>query len=253
MSMTVSSMVGSASLGSIYGSSSTQKNNGADSVSQAFKTATERIGQQLSSTHVQVSTFGQIESGFDGLRTSGDALSGLGKTTASADVKKVVEAFVDAYNRANTAVSSATKDTRLASRALANNGRVSIAANDLQTVVGTGSTASDLKGIGITVNKDGFLAFDAKAFDAAIASDLSSVKATLAELGNQASQISSRELAGNIGTATTALKARVKNLAAQQAAYANAATSLMSVQQQYANFGNSSSSAITAYLNMFSS
>ena len=59
MSMTISSMVSTALLASANAASANQTSN-TDPISKAFSAAGMRIGEQLSSTKVQVSAFGQI-------------------------------------------------------------------------------------------------------------------------------------------------------------------------------------------------
>lgn len=252
MPMTISSMVNSVLLNSVNQSSSVQSSSN-DPIAKGLKVAGTRIEQQLSSTNVQISAFGQIKSGFASLQTAGNALSSMSKTATADEVKKSAQAFVDAYNATNKAISTSTSTTTGASGSLATNGRAIIAGNDLRNVVSSGSTTADLKSMGITMGKDGTLSLDAKIFDAAAKGDLSTVKGTLTSLGAKAAQVATKELEGNVATGLQTLETRAKNLTSQQTAYTNAASSLFSSQQQYSGLGNNATSAISAYMNMFSS
>lgn len=247
--MTISSMVNTALLSSVNASGSVQA-TARDPIANGLSTAGTRIAQQLSSTNVQISAFGQIKSGFASLQTAGNALSGLSKTATADDVKKSAQVFVDAFNSTNKAVLSSTSN---AAGSLASNGRAITAGNDLRSVVTSGDTAAALKKVGITVGKDGSLSLDGKAFDTAAAGDLNAVKGTLSSIGAKASQVATKELTSNVASAVSTLESRAKNLASQQTAYSNTANSLQASQQQYNYLTNASISAISSYMNIFSS
>ena len=223
-------------------------------VTDAFALARKRIGQKLEATNVQLSAFGQINSGFAGVQSASKALSDPKKTGTATDIGNAVQAFADAYNNATKAVSTALNGTDKGSGVLANDIHARFAANDLKNIVASGSNTDDLKKIGISVNQDGAISVDTKALQSTIQANPNAVKDTLTRIGRQAEQISTKDMAktGNIGGVVNTLSNRVQNLEAQSTEQQRlASASQLAVQQQSANFGNAASS-IAAYMQMFS-
>lgn len=227
---------------------------GASRASDTLALATKRTAQKLDDTNVQLSAFGQVNSGFSNVQSASKALSDPKKTGTATDVEKAVQAFATAYNNAAKAVSTAINGTGKENGVLANDAHARLAANDLKSVVTSGNNTADLKKIGVSVNKDGTISVDAKALQNAMQANPNAVKDTLAKVGQQAEQVSTKDMAktGNIGGAVNMLSSRAKNLEAQSAEQQRlASASQAAVQQQSAKIGNTASS-IAAYMQMFS-
>lgn len=226
----------------------------ASQAADAFALANKRIEQKLDATNVQLSAFGQINSSFANVQSASKALSDPKKTGTAADVEKTVQAFAASYNNATKAVSTAINGDGKEGGALANDVNARFAANDLKSVVTSGSNTADLKKIGISVNKDGTMSVDTKVLQSAMQADPNAVKDTLAKVGQQAERVSTRDIAktGNIGGAVDMLSSRAKSLETQSAEQQKLiAASQLAVQQQSAKIGNAASS-IAAYMQMFS-
>lgn len=220
----------------------------------AFALASQRIGQKLNSTNVQLSAFGQISSGFANVQSASKDLTNPAKTATSADVVNAVQNFANAFNTATKAVSTAVNGTGNGNGVLANDFHARFAANDLKSVLTSGTNTSDLSKIGVSVNKDGTLSVNTKTLQAAIQANPGAVNNTLANIGQQAGQVSTKDLAttGNIGSSVNTLSGTAKTLQAQSAAQQKlAADSQLAVQQQGATVGSATSS-IAAYMQIFS-
>lgn len=244
MAMTISNMTSSAMMGSKYGPNALAS----DPVAQAFDSANKRIGKQLESANVQVSAFGQIKSGFANLQLAGNNLSSLNKNATDNDVVKAAQSFVDAFNTTSKVLSSNTKGTGNTSGVLSNNSNALLAGYDLKRTLNNGNNTADLKKIGISVNSSGALSLDTKALGNALTANPNVVKETLAKVGNQVAQVSSKELAGNIGSAVNTLSTRAKDLATQQTAQQNAASSLLAIPQQGTSINSGAAVGIAAYM-----
>ena len=234
---------------------STLSQNANTQVVDVFKRANERIGQQLSVTDVQLSAFGQIKAGFADIQAAGKSLSDPKKTSTVEDVTKAAQSFADAYNNTTKAINTATKGDGKASGALTDDSRARLAGNDLKKVVTSDNNMADLKKIGINVNQDGMMSVDAKALQNAMQANPNAVRDTFAKIGQQAEQISKKELAntGNVGNAVNTLNTRAKNLEAQMAEQQKvAAASQATVQRQVASIGNNAAGGVAAYMQMFS-
>lgn len=226
----------------------------ADQATGAFDLASQRIGQQVSATNVQLSAFGQIKSSYADIQSAAKSLSAPGKSSMTEDTTKAVQAFANAFNNATNAINTAIQGDGKAAGALANNARAGLAAFDLKRIVTSGNNASDLKKIGISLNQDGTLSVDAKALQNAIQANPATVQDTLARVGAQAVQVSQKELAntGNVGGAVSTLSSRAKSLETKAAEQQKlAADSQSAVQQQTANIGNNAA-GIAAYMQMLS-
>lgn len=250
MAITLDSMTSFAMLNQGPGVSGSA---GVGQAADALALSNKRIEQKLDVTNVRLSAFGQINSGFANMQSASKDLSDPKKTGTPADVGKAVQAFADAYNNATKTVSTAINGAGKGNGVLANDVHARLAANDLKSVVTSGSNTADLKKIGISMNQDGTMSVDAKALQSAMQADPNAVKNTLAKVGQQAEQVSTKDMAktGNIGGAVNTLSGRAKNLEAQSAEQQKlAAASQVAVQQQSAKMGNANS--IAAYMQMLS-
>ena len=249
--MAISSIAGSSISHSFRGQATQQSPQTiADPVAKALKPANNRIEQQLGSTKVQLSAYGQIKGAFAEVQAASKALSDTKKTTTGDDVKKGVESFVNAFNKANKAVGTAVRGDAKQVGTLANDPRARIAGNDLRHAVAEGSTLSDLKQIGITQNQDGSLAIDTQAFDTALQANPDQVRSTAASVGQQVEKTATRELAnnGNVGSSVNALNQRSRSLEAQQSAQQDQlVASQRLVEQQTTQINNIFAGGLVAY------
>lgn len=234
----------------------TGRTSSADPVAAAFDKANSRVTKQLESTKVQLSAYGQIKAAFADVQTASKALTDAKQTATVEDVNKVAGSFVDAYNKANKAVSVATQGAGKEVGALANDARARIAGSDLRRSVAEGNNLADLKKVGISQNKDGSLAIDTKALESAFQANPDQVRSTLASIGAQVDNTATRELAktGNVGSSVTALSNRSRNLEAQQSAQQEqAAAAQRQIDQQTArlNLDNTFASGVAAYRRTF--
>jgi len=223
--------------------------------SDPFSAANQRVEQQLSSTGVKLSSFSQIKSGFANVQSASKDLADPKKTGTADDIVKAAQSFAAAYNGTSSAVKVALSGDGKQAGALEGDVRVRIAAGDLQSIVTNGSNVADLKEIGINVKSDGSISVDATALKNAIQSDAAAVKSTLSKIGQQADQVSAKELSstGNVGRSVDTLSNLSKNLENQLAVQKNLATaSQATVDQQVAGFSGSATSGAAAYLKMFS-
>jgi flagellar capping protein FliD len=225
---------------------------GTSNVSRAFDQASKRIGQQQEQTQVQLSAYGQIQSGFANLQAAAKNLSNPKYVGTADDIQKAAQSFVDAYNTTRGSLDSALKGSAKTPPSLNNDGRASLASNDLRSVISTGSNVAELKKIGISIGQDGKLSLDKATLQSALAGDTSAVKKTLSNIGLQADQITTRELSGggNVGRALDVLNTRAHQLEVQGAAQQKLISSFQTtVDQQSGSFSSISSLAsIAAYL-----
>lgn len=208
-----------------------QSNGAASTVaSELLAPVSKRLAQQAESTNVKLSAYGQIKSGFGSAQTAAASLAhtAMSKAAGSADLTKAAQAFVNAYNQANQAVTTAVKGSGTQPGTLAADVRAKRAASDLAQTVTGGRGPADLKQAGITQNKDGSLALDMKALEQSLQANSAETRNALARLGQQVDAGVGRELAsrGNVGASVSSLTSRSQALSAQQAALQQQAADL---------------------------
>lgn len=226
--------------------------SGADPVAQAFQKADKRVQQQRDVVSVQLSSFGQLKSAVADMQLAARAVSDSKQTATDADIRKVANNFVKAFN---TSVQTA-KTATAAQGALADSNRARAVVSDLRRAVGNDATAAaDLKKIGITQQRDGTLAIDAKKFDAALKAEPEALRSALADIGQAVDRTATRELAnnGNIGGAVNSLANRARDLENQQAdQQAQAAAAQQLVNAASTGLNNSLNTGVLAYQRIFS-
>lgn len=228
-----------------------------DPLTKSLGIANQRVTDQLSQTNVQLSSYGQIKSGFAALQTTGKTLSTLTKDATASDVSKAAQSFASAFNSTTNAVSSAVNGSAGKSGALANDQLARLSGNDLRRVITNSGGASELQKIGISVGQSGTLTVDSKALEKALAANPDAVKGTLSKLGQQAGKTATQELSsgGAVGSAMTSLNNRAKTLTTQQTQQQNAAAlihaALQQSSDQFNGFGGLSA-GISAYMKTFS-
>lgn len=211
------------------------------SVEKAFAKATARVDGQIASTNVQVSAYGQVKSGVAQVQDAAKSLAS-GKTTAVADLKKGVQALVDAYNSTRTTAATASGNA------------AATASESLRQTATTDTAKADWQSLGVTVNRDGSLSLDSKALEAAYQSSASSVQSAAKSVGGAFSTTANSVLSsnGSLNTTIDALNAKVQSLEARKTDQQNAAKAAMDqIGQQASNF-NSAFSGIQSYRNIFS-
>lgn len=223
------------------------------SASNALSKASERTSQQLESTKVQLSSYGQIKSSLSEVQSASKTLSDPQKTATVSDVKKAVEGFVNAYNKANSAVDKAVQGDGKRPGALADDSRAKVTDNNLQRSLSAGSNLADLKKIGITQGKDGSLSIDTTKLNAALQSNSSQVRSTVAGVASQVEKTATRELSstGNVGSSVNALTNRSRDLQKQLSSQQDqAAATQRSVDQYASRLNDVFATGISAYQRM---
>lgn len=242
----------SATVTASLANSRTKAQSGVDAASQAFQKADERVQRQRDLVSAELSALGKLKSSFSETQAASRALSDSKQTTADTGITKAASNFVKSFNTATQAAKSA-----IASHAtLADSSRARAAESDLRRAISAeATTASDLKAIGITQQKDGALAIDAKKFDAALKADPDALRSTLSKAGQQVDRVVTGELAdrGNIGLSVNSLGNRARNLESQQAdQQAQAAAAQQAVSAQTTRLNNSLVAGAAAYQRIFS-
>jgi hypothetical protein len=240
----------SSGFGQLLGLSSTSSSS--DTVTQLLAPANKRLSQQLESTKVQLSAYGQIKSAFSGVETAAGGLvaTAASKTASNAEVVKAAQAFVNSYNQAIQAVGSAIQGTGTQSGALASDIRAKRAGGDLTQALTSGSGLANLKSAGITQNNNGTLSLNATALEQALQSSAIQTKSALTSIGQQLASSAGRELAnsGNVGIGVNSLTSKSQSLSAQQTILQQQASYLQSaLDRQSAMFSYSASNGIAAY------
>lgn len=185
-----------------------------DPFAAALRRPVEALSQQVESTRVRLSAFGQVKSAVADVQSSAKLVQDSKQLQTADSARKVAETFVKAYNAELGTTASLTR--REAFRApvgvLADDSRARSASNDLQRAVR--SSESALKTVGISTQKDGSLAIDTKAFEAAYAKDSSSLRQALGTAGSRIEAVATRQLSasGAVGSAVNDLSNKVANL-----------------------------------------
>lgn len=225
------------------------------SVGSLLAPANKRLSQQLESTNVRLSAYGQIKSAFSSTQAAADNLTkvaGSG-TATTADITKAAQAFVSAFNQTTQTISGAVKGTESRAGVLASDVRAQFAGNDLARSLTGAGDAADLRKVGITRSKEGALTFDVKALEQAFASNPTEAKSTLAALGREVGATAGRELAssGNVGSSVGALTSRSASLSAQQSSLQKQGEALQAtLDAQNAVLNYATASSLSAYRNL---
>jgi flagellar hook-associated protein 2 len=220
---------------------STNSNVQSDPVQKAFATAASRIEKQQQTTNVQLSSYGKVKAAFASVDDAAKSLSAMKSTTSSADLKKGIESFVQAYNDARGA-------------AVTTEGSARSAGNDLRRTASSDGNRSDLRSLGITQNTDGSLAIDSKKLDAALQANPEIARAAATQVSGQMQQVATRALSssGSVGATFNTLTSRADSLNAAKASQANLTSAYQKTVSDQANRWSASLAGITSYQNIFS-
>ncbi len=185
-----------------------------DRVSVALRRPAERLAQEAESTRVRLSAFGQAQSATAAVQTASRNLQDARQVSSAADARKAAEAFAQAFNAERAALASASGNGSPA--AVPEGARASIGASQLERVVADNATA--FRDAGIRVQQDGSLTVDAKALEAAYATNPSAVTQALGAVGRAAEATATRQLSsnGSIGAAVNNLNTRLQQIETRQ-------------------------------------
>jgi flagellar capping protein FliD len=246
MPVTLSSIAASSLNGS-----QPSRQAGVDRVTQAYQKADRRIQQQRDLAAVQLSSAGKLKSAFAEAQNASIRLAGIKPTSNDAEVRKLADSFVKAFNSAVQTARSTANQTG----APAENNRVRAAEAELRRSVSNEAGQADLRKIGITQLANGTLAIDTKRFDTALSREPDTIRSALPGIGLQVSQTTASQLAdgGNIGRAVNAQGDRVRSLETRQVEQqALASAGQQTVSTQTKRFTADLNSGATAYERIFS-
>jgi hypothetical protein len=234
--------------GRTTGAASTSSTKATDPIAKAFAQADKRVQQQRDVTGAQLSSFGKLKSSFSDVQSSAKTLSTPKAGATDADISKAATAFVTAFNGAlKSAQASQAQATSVGESTSARR-----AETDLRRVVGNDSgLSSSLKSIGITQKSDGSLAVDAQKFTAAAQANPTTLRATVAQLGQQSQAVANQELAdtGNVGRTLKALDTRSRSLQSRQSEQQAALASLQQIgnASSATPYGSNAAAGLAAY------
>lgn len=194
-------------------------------VSDAFKNSSQQVQKQAEGARVKLSALGKVSAGLANVRDAAASLQDTTKTTnTEAGAAKALNNFVKAFNDQNASVKSLTAQS---GGTLSSEYRVKAGANDVNRSATNDSGAQNsLSSIGVTVQSDGSLKVDAKAFAAAYKANPDSVKTTLSSLGQRTETAANRQLSseGGIGAAQNSAKAQAAAFESKQSSLQAQAT-----------------------------
>ncbi len=153
-------------LANLYRSLQTTTAAPVDPVQKGLEKAGTRLDAEKQSNAVQLSSYGQVKSGFARIEDAGKTLA-KADTLSPADTKKALQAMVSAYNDTRSAASATTP------------GYASNAANSLRRAASSSSMRSDMQALGITQKSDGSLSIDTQKLDQTMAANPNTVKEAL--------------------------------------------------------------------------
>lgn len=216
--MNITQLANSSTNSSLTSASTSAKATGSVApAAHVLQKADKRIQSQLDTTTAQLSSFGKLKSSVSDAQLSARTLSCLSATTASADVKTAASKFVSAFNAAIATAKAAA--TISGSTQAESSGPRSVSSDLNRTFRASGMTTVDaLNKLGIKLQADGSLSFDATKFDAAQKAAPAGVNAILAKIGQLVDSTATKELAtnGSVSSSMASLNQRSTALKAQQ-------------------------------------
>ncbi len=220
------------------------------SMSQILAPANQRLTQQLDAANVKLSAYGQVKSAFASANTAALGLSKAATGTATAEVVKAAQAFVNTFNQATQTLSSAVNGTGTAPGALTTDLRAKFAGNDLAQSINNATGLANLRQAGISQDKNGLLTLNTAALTQSLQSTSIQVKSALLSLGQQVSTSTGRELSssGNVGASVNQLTNQTQTLTSQQKILQQQATATQAIlDQQSSVISNTLANGIAAY------
>ena len=225
--MSISSLMSSSSLSTLFGSStSTSDVSGLSSVvAQALATADQRLQTDQSSTTTQLSSFGLLKSAVAQNQGSAQAMMNLTSSSSTSDVTTAMGNFFNDYNSAITAAGNAAATPGSAAGVMGAQG----VSRDMQWALNSQPDVIDaMKTVGLTLQSDGTLQQNASTFSAAESSNPAGVQQAMATIGNAINTVATQELGstGAVGSTIANLTQHNTTVTAEQQAMTNLETQL---------------------------
>lgn len=210
-------------------------------LNSALSKATARIDQQIASTKVQVSAYGQLQSGVAQVEDAASSLAS-GKLTTLAGMTAGVQSLVDAYN--NTRSVSATTEGAAATTT----------ASTLRKAAASDSSQAAWQALGVTVKQDGSLSFDSKALAANYQASSSNVQSAATTLGGTMDKAADKLLSGSstLSTTISRLDSQSQTLSTLKSAQETRASTLQSTYASQGSTLYSTLSGLQSYLSILS-
>jgi flagellar capping protein FliD len=247
----IASSLGAASLASTLGQSERARSRpelNTSPATQALDQASQRLQDQQSSTQVRLSAFGQIQSAVEKLQESGRPMRDNESTNTPEEARAVVKNFVDAYNNARDVASRVTGEEG----ALADDNRAQVAASELSRTLNS-TSRNELRAIGVNTNSNGTLSIDTQRFERALQENNQEVGRTLANVGQQLEETSTRTVENTVNRSVESLEAQNRALEVQQTQQRELADNLQqATEQAAAQFNFVAASGIRTYEQIFS-
>lgn len=233
-----------------------------DPIQQALNQASQRLEDKKQQTDVKLSSLGQVKSSISELQNRSESLTKLNEANENTETtpedkqkqtRAAAESFVGAFNNARQTLQSAINGENRSGGALADENRARIAANELSRSISSG-TQNDLKAIGISVQSNGSLKFDAEKFKQAQQANPEQVTQTLSDAGRQVEQSANRQLSnnGNISRSINTLSREAEALDnAQQAQRMLAETMQRNTENATDRLNATNAAGIAAYQKIF--
>jgi flagellar capping protein FliD len=247
----IASSLGATLLASTLGQSERARSRpelNSSATTQALDQASQRLQDQQSSTQVRLSAFGQIQSAVEKLQESGRPLRDNESTNTPDEARSVVKNFVDAYNTARDVANRTTGEEG----ALADDNRAQVAASELSRALNS-TSRNELRSIGINTNSNGTLSIDAQRFEQALQENNQEVSRTLANVGQQVEESTTRTVENTVNRSVENLEAQNRALEAQQTQQQELVDNLQqATEQAAAQFNFVAASGIRTYEQIFS-
>ena len=235
--MSISQILGTRTSSAATGSQITTKAAAAASpITASINKSTTKLQAQLTTATANLSTLGKFKASVSVSQMSAKSLTSLKDPSTSVEVKKALTTFISDFNNMVASTQTAAADT---------SGVNTISRGMTRAMTADFSRVDALRQMGFTKASDGSLKLDTAKFEAAFKASATSVKDTLAKVGQMVDKAASKELAsdGQISNSMSALGSKSSALQLQQSA-------LLKVAQQYASL---SSSSVSSALNFYKS
>lgn len=184
-------------------------------VQSGLEKASQRIQSQVDASTKQLSSVGHLKSAVSSVQLAAIAVARLTTTTNITDVRASVNNFVATFNNAvNTAQAAANV---LGDRSVTQSAE-KLSKGMLRAVNSDFATLDAMKQVGLSLGVDGYLALDAKKFNAAQNSNPEGLKVALSRISQNVEKFAANELStgGNISGSLRSLNQRSAMLQNQQ-------------------------------------
>jgi hypothetical protein len=212
-------------------SAQSQATSALTKISPALAKAHDRLVAQFQVQSTSISQLGQYKAAVSALSGAAQSLAGTSANASLADVTKLAEGFVTAFNaaitQANGTAGSSTSQTE-AGKALSGSKR---------TLGASDASRSQLTTMGLLRQPDGTLKLDAASLKKAFANSPSGTTSALAQLGKVMAKRADSELSdkGRVALATDRASSKALSLKQQESALLSSATQLAQAQSTTSN------------------